>query len=217
MQEERRSIFGSRNIPVVDGTAKDQLLSVMRPSLAEVTRAGLGMQIPTPPSQTRIPLVADLSGKPSNAGESRMDRQDLVPEIDERMSVMATNLDMRSADTETDDDLTIRGKYLDGRLKANKLVVAETAQVSGLVIAEHLRASGILDGKVFAKKMYVLTGGTLKGSLVCVELGVQPGSIVSASIEVVDAATYEVKLRESVGAGYISQGDQFTEEGGQAN
>jgi cytoskeletal protein CcmA (bactofilin family) len=144
-------------------------------------RATAAAAAPVTPQQRK-----PVQSRPESTKEASAMSQKQPPVSEEEapaVSVLSPKITVRNAEIETDEDLTIHGSYLDGKLRVRRLTIAQGATVTGEVRAAHVVCHGSLQASVTADAIYVMKGAALGGTIKCRTLGIQPGSVIKATID----------------------------------
>jgi cytoskeletal protein CcmA (bactofilin family) len=80
-----------------------------------------------------------------------------------------------------DHDVVVEGRF-EGRLTCRALTIAPEGIVRGTIIADSVRSSGTIVGRVDCQKILVRKSGSIEGTITCARLGIEPGADVKASM-----------------------------------
>jgi cytoskeletal protein CcmA (bactofilin family) len=166
------------------------MLRSIPPEWRVTDEAGAAAAQASPLSETAA-AAAPQQHKPAPPRQDRSKEkiamsQKQVSHVDEETpvtSVLSPKITIRNAEIETDEDFTVHGKYLEGKLRVRKLTIAQGATVTGEVNAAHVVCHGSLQATVKADALFVMRGAAVGGNIKCRTLGIQPGSMIKATID----------------------------------
>ena len=81
-----------------------------------------------------------------------------------------------------DADLQIDGR-IKGEVRCGTLFLGETGSVEGLVQADRVRVSGLVDGTIVAGDLAIEAGGKVKGEIIYARLKVTAGAVIEGRLE----------------------------------
>ena len=74
-------------------------------------------------------------------------------------------------------DLFVDGEFEGKIMSAKSVTIGKNGRVKGELKAEHLRVQGAMEGDVDVQSVEITATGTLRGSLVSVELSIEPKGV----------------------------------------
>ncbi len=98
-------------------------------------------------------------------------------------TVLSAKITIRGAEIESDEDLTVYGRFVEGKVRVRRLTLKPGAVVSGQVVAQEIRSEGTVEGNITAEQIILYRGSLLVGEVKCEVLGVQPGSTIRARVD----------------------------------
>lgn len=135
------------------------------------------------PSVTEAPISFPTTQKPEDSNVNMIVTADQEEKEVPTESVLSPKFIIRNAEISSEEDLTIHGQWLDGKLRVRRLVVAQGATVTGDIVAVEIKNYGSLSGNVKTESLFLYKGSTLLGDATCQSVGIQVGSTVRARID----------------------------------
>ncbi len=116
-----------------------------------------------------------------------MSRQEVPSLISREMRI--------TGDVASDSEIQVDGT-IDGNVKAQLVIVGETAHIRGTIEAETARVSGTVTGQVHARKVEIVKTAKVVGDIVHESLAIEAGAFVTGNLKRIDDETPQVAVGE---------------------
>ena len=90
------------------------------------------------------------------------------------------NEDLRISGTVTVSEPLVMAGQLDGDIKADTLIIASTAIITGEVAAKSLTIDGRVLGSIVADEVFLLATANFEGQLLCKNVAIDSGAYIDA-------------------------------------
>ncbi len=100
-----------------------------------------------------------------------------------------------TGDLVSDSEIQVDGT-IDGNVKAQLVIVGETAQIRGTIEAEATRVGGTVTGQIYARKVEIMKTAKVVGDLVHETLSIEAGAFFTGSVKRIDDEAPELAAGE---------------------